>query len=173
MCARGAAARRLRSAAPAPTGVPRNLVAGRQCHASTAGSGCPHTAVLALVLSSTGSYDCPLYSDVRSRFPACLPGAAAWLGRRAAGSAAPEHSSSGWCLVTPIGGARRQWRSGGGLAGPGGKNGARSATEGLGAAEQANKQASKRSEQRQAMPGGGKLAGHTCRARGEELGRGA
>ena len=71
-------ARRLRSAAPAPTGVPRNLVAGRQCHASTAGSGCAHTAALVLGLLSTGSFDCPLYSDVRSRFPTCLPGAAAW-----------------------------------------------------------------------------------------------
>ena len=64
-------------------------------------------------------------------------------------------------------GARRRWRSGGGLAGPGGKNGARSATEGLGAAEQANKQASKRSEQGQAgrrQAGGTHLQGTGGRA---------
>ena len=59
-------------------------------------------------------------------------------GRRAAGFAAPEHSSSGWCLVTPVGVPEGGGGAGEGWPGPGGKIGARSATEGLGAAEQAN-----------------------------------
>ena len=76
-------------------------------------------------------------------------------------------SNTGWGCPKAV----EEWGRAGRARGE--KNGARSATEGLGAAEQANKQASRRSEQRQARRGGGKLAGHTCRARGEELGRGA
>ena len=42
-------------------------------------------------------------------------------GRRAAGSAAPEHSSSGWCLVTPVGVPEGGVGVGEGWPGPGGK----------------------------------------------------
>ena len=49
-CASGAAVRHLRSGAPAPPGVPKNLAAGRECHAS---NGYAHTAVLAVRLLST------------------------------------------------------------------------------------------------------------------------